>query len=115
MFATATWNTISEAFFGRAAVPTLLISMSGFSMLLVLRHTWNEALILASPLPAAFIEYASYSKTFDRLIAAMNLICMATSNLSREFNLYLTNYCARCTFIVKIFRSVTMTDNPYRL
>jgi iron(III) transport system permease protein len=41
--ATATWTATAEGFFARAAAPSLLIIiMSAFSMLLVLRHTWND-------------------------------------------------------------------------
>jgi iron(III) transport system permease protein len=41
--ATATWTATAEGFFARAAAPSLLIiAMSAVSMLLVLRHTWNE-------------------------------------------------------------------------
>jgi iron(III) transport system permease protein len=41
--ATATWTATAEGFFARAAAPSLLIiAISALSMLLILRHTWNE-------------------------------------------------------------------------
>lgn len=42
--ATATWTATAEGFFARAAAPALLIIvMSALSMVLILRHTWNDA------------------------------------------------------------------------